>query len=498
MILAMSTAPPPMPGPTMTPALPPRTPDPGSSRMSKVAWVLMLVLTACTVGVNQSELFVPPPEKAETVEITPPGMDEFSLAAKAIVKVAYSPFIQSADERVQLLGNVEGSARHPVDKFRAAIVTWDLSGPADAEKALDRLSKKLSKDKKESPQLVADIHLLRAVMADGPGSLSPEEREGLTERHGWFGKLALSHGAKKSDPERAALIKGGAKIVLAVLAGCIVAVGAFVAGCVFCVLAIVRLVQGRFRPAFVPPAPGGSIFIETLAVFVFVFLVVMKLGFTVLASVVKEPPAWFETAALAAQWSMVIVPLYPLLRGVPFGDLRQRIGWHSGKGVWTEIGAGLAAYLAGLPLLGVAFGVTLILVLLYQVILTASGHPDAGPPPNRIVEVMTSVSGLQLFLLFTLATIWAPLVEESLFRGALYRTLRSRWGIVASAVVSALFFGLMHGYAFFMLLPVITLGFVFALTREWRGGLIGPMVAHGLHNGNVLTLALVVVAAIKD
>jgi membrane protease YdiL (CAAX protease family) len=33
---------------------------------------------------------------------------------------------------------------------------------------------------------------------------------------------------------------------------------------------------------------------------------------------------------------------------------------------------------------------------------------------------------------------------------------------------------------------------VFALIREWRGSLIGPIVAHAVHNGFVITLILLV------
>jgi membrane protease YdiL (CAAX protease family) len=77
------------------------------------------------------------------------------------------------------------------------------------------------------------------------------------------------------------------------------------------------------------------------------------------------------------------------------------------------------------------------------------------------------------------------------FRGALYRHLRSRISVAAAAVLTALGFGLMHGYPIIMLGPVISLGAGFALMREWRGSIIASMTAHCIHNAGVLTLVLV-------
>jgi len=48
------------------------------------------------------------------------------------------------------------------------------------------------------------------------------------------------------------------------------------------------------------------------------------------------------------------------------------------------------------------------------------------------------ILGLMLMVLL------APVVEELVFRGLLYRMLRERWGIVLSVAVSAVFFSLVH------------------------------------------------------
>ena len=56
----------------------------------------------------------------------------------------------------------------------------------------------------------------------------------------------------------------------------------------------------------------------------------------------------------------------------------------------------------------------------------------------------------------------------------------------------------MHGYEFVMLLPVMSLGFGFALMREWRGSLIASMTAHLLHNGTALTFMFAFLSVLKD
>jgi len=82
-------------------------------------------------------------------------------------------------------------------------------------------------------------------------------------------------------------------------------------------------------------------------------------------------------------------------------------------------------------------------------------------------------------------------VEESIFRGALFRHLRSRMGMIAAAIASAVVFGGMHGYEWMMLSPVIALGLIFAMMRDRRGSLIGPVVMHALHNGVLMACMLV-------
>src|SRR5262249_55047663 len=115
-----------------------------------------------------------------------------------------------------------------------------------------------------------------------------------------------------------------------------------------------------------------------------------------------------------------------------------------------------------------------------------------------IAELLGKGSTYALIMLYVLASVWAPIVEEAVFRGSLYRHLRSRMGVIAAALLSAVTFGFMHGYSAILLGPVICLGFVFALMREWRGSLIASMTAHCMHNATLLAIALLALSALKD
>ena len=93
------------------------------------------------------------------------------------------------------------------------------------------------------------------------------------------------------------------------------------------------------------------------------------------------------------------------------------------------------------------------------------------------------------------ACILAPIVEETMFRGVLYRNLRemtNRRGFTFSFLVSGLLasfiFAVIHpqGLIFVPLLMSLALGF--SILREWRGSLIAPMIAHAIQNGLVTTI----------
>jgi membrane protease YdiL (CAAX protease family) len=274
---------------------------------------------------------------------------------------------------------------------------------------------------------------------------------------------------------------------------------AVVGGIGCCIAMIVMVATGKVKARFDPPAPGGSVYLEMLPVFAAAFLGV-KIGLSSIISVMygtASTPDWMILASLGLQWMLVAIIAWPRLRGVPWSRARMDLGWHSGRGVLREMAAGLFGYFAALPLLFLAMAVTVVYMLIRNAMRASRGEPPA-QPDNAILEIITKAGTAELVLVFLLATVWAPLVEETIFRGGVYRHLRSRVPMLVAAVISAIAFGVMHGYEFLMLLPVMTLGFSFALIREWRGSLVGSMFVHGLHNATVMCFLLAAMSILRD
>jgi membrane protease YdiL (CAAX protease family) len=52
---------------------------------------------------------------------------------------------------------------------------------------------------------------------------------------------------------------------------------------------------------------------------------------------------------------------------------------------------------------------------------------------NPVLELVQGADVLAILLLVSLATVWAPVAEEIVFRGALYRHVRARRGVSSRA-----------------------------------------------------------------
>jgi membrane protease YdiL (CAAX protease family) len=443
----------------------------------------LIVVALQQMGALQSP---PPPVPTQTVQ-APAAGDQPELATKMMVRL--SEWLGNDPKNASMM---VGNTLHPesepgnVHAFRDSLTRAYFFGSQGWQSELDGLTKPLVpwsfEGADEDAKIVASI--LRGE------SVSDEARARLAERHGFYGKLAGVLDKPATDPTRAALLAGGGRLV-AVLAGLgMLLLGVFLAALVCSIVAAINLLARdatlRVRWRLDVPAVGGSVLLETVAVFVAGFCA-LKLVLAGLEAVLPEAQhGVLGTVAMTLQWALILTPLWALTQGVSWAQLRQLLGLHKGEGLFKEIGCGLFAYFAGLPLVFVAIVVSLIAILVQGLV---SG-PGGGAPSNPIAELVTSAGAFELFMLFALASIWAPLVEETIFRGAFYRHIRGKRGVVLSGVVSAVLFAVMHGYPFFLLAPVTVLGFNFAMMREWRGSLVAPIVMHSLHNATTLIVVV--------
>jgi membrane protease YdiL (CAAX protease family) len=90
-------------------------------------------------------------------------------------------------------------------------------------------------------------------------------------------------------------------------------------------------------------------------------------------------------------------------------------------------------------------------------------------------------------LIFALvsACLLAPLAEEILYRGVLFRSLWNRIGVIPGAVVSAAVFAILHFYDGYGLLSVGFFGLTCALLYAGTGSLVAVVMLHVLYNASI-------------
>lgn len=479
-----------------TPAAPP-PPDPGSRGAAVLAWLVLLVVLPLVIVIQQLQAH--DVIEADPAKISAPAGDSVEVSARMGTRMAYKMPAAAPSFQTQ----VDQAAETPLQRFRAAITAGELDGPEEAAHRLGDVIYDLEQDDRNDydpddendqarkTQLLADAETLRpyyrdiAADAGTVPALDESTYQGLEERHGFFAELARIARLPKGSEERKALLDG-ALVPFGIMALMMAAMGgAVLVGLGLGITALVLIAGKRVPITMDRPAAGGSVYLETAVLFVVCFAL-LQLAQVVAAMISKDAAMVAGAVALPAQWLLLLVPLWPLARGVSWSQIRDDLGLRAPRGVMTEVFMGAVGYLALLPILLAGIGVMLVLLLLQESFFPSETEGLA--PANPMLEMVRGLDPVLMVLFFTLATIWAPLCEELVFRGALFRHMRARLAMPLAAVFSALVFGMMHGYAGVQLIPVIIIGFNFALIRAWRGSLYGCIAGHALNNAVVLSL----------
>ncbi|MGQ9900897.1 MAG: lysostaphin resistance A-like protein [Fimbriimonadales bacterium] len=174
----------------------------------------------------------------------------------------------------------------------------------------------------------------------------------------------------------------------------------------------------------------------------------------------------------------VLLPLIYLVSLRGQADAVGRIEWFRG-GFWRQMGAAFAGYAAYVPILSV-------LLIITMRIAPALPAEQTNPIGERAVEMQSVLSWLWLFLQ---AAVLAPIIEEIVFRGVLFKVLWQRTGRVwLSAFVSGYLFAVIHPQFLGGILPITVLGTILALVYAHTRSLLPCMVIHALNNGLITLL----------
>lgn len=456
--------------------------------VSRPTWLWLLVLTLAGLAAWIQHLPPPPaptPPTGPQASVAPHSSGDF-MRPMAKMFVAGAHYVEDPAIKSQLAGFVEDQlapiAATPRDQLRLAIV-YDAVG--DTTKALAELDKiKLDQADEDTK---ADIETA-TTMLQGNGA-SPDAAKALQDRQGWYGQLVATRDLAKTDPVREPVVTAGLPLLIIIFAGGLLFAFMFLAGIVLWVVALALGASGRLRPYSPQPLLHGPIGLEMVTLF-FLAFILMQVIAAPLASVLSGSlglPA--EAVVLMLQWSLVALLAWPLLRGVPGAEARRALGLHSGRGFFRELGVGVLGYMAGLPMLAIGAVISLIATFIYHQITNPGNTPDPNAfAQHPIIDKAASAGPLFLLMIATLAVVWAPLVEETIFRGALYPELRRKLGWIAGAAITGLIFAIVHPIPWLMLTPWVMLGLHFSLLRHWRGSLIAPMTAHFLQNAGAITM----------
>jgi len=352
-----------------------------------------------------------------------------ALFARALTEKSKVPFDSGMAE--QQLAVLEEFEREPEDRADRAVLAGELFDSAAARKVLESVPDGLP--------------LLRRLYGDG--ELTDEERAELADR-GWYGRLASVHGLPDDDPRRAELLDSsrGSATVLFWLTS--LALLAFAGGFALFVMTLMRLRRGELRARFRlhDQGSGDLVWLQTA---------VLGLAGVLALSIGLLRNVGLPTSILTG---LLFLPMFwPLLRGVSVAEWRGALGLLRGEGVLREM-------------------IRLIAI---------TGWDVSHPVQESVTDPDAPVWGILLA-----ACVWAPLIEETIFRGALYRYLRPSLSLVGSSVLTGAIFAFVHPQGLALMPALGAVGIVLALLREWRGSLIGCMTAHALHNGVLLTAAL--------
>ena len=421
------------------------------------------------------------------------------------ITLAMSEWMPSGDASASLMLQQQyaalGASEDPVDRLCAAALDARFGDPTEAL----QVTRELAAVGKDSgwPELeraaMIQALVIETVIAqeqgDADATVDPALLESLQGSMGWYG-VFLSD-MLQPDPTFRARESASAIRMLAALGGfgCMVAIGGLI-GLAWLAIAAWRALSHPSALSRAPRADEGDRYAWT---FIAIFGLMLGLGF-VLSVLFGGSGATAEPApeaqqmgigGLALQMLVMLIPLvglaYACRGGRSWSQVRQDVGLTAGRGVVHEIGYGVLTWCGAVPLAAVGFVVAFILSA-----LTGQSVSDATHP---IQEAIAEGGVAMRIALLVLAAVVAPLVEEIVFRGVLYRHLRERLGglgqfasFMVAALASSALFAAIHPQGIVFAPILAGLGFAFCIARELRGSLIAPMVAHGINNALIVGL----------
>ena len=407
-----------------------------------------------------------------------------------------------------------GADSDPAKRLRVSAFAAQMVGPQEALKQLDAVAdmQSLSPDERR----LCDV--LRRLYRDQQHgwvfhpSVNDADVQWLHEQLGWFAYAALypvksgevleqqATAAGDRGPAlieqyrtgRAAMHDRAMQMLLVAIIAVAVVLSVLAAGFIALPVFLFLWMIGVVRVGLKPGIAHGGVYAETFALWLLFYGGLLIGGDLLLHDLVPS----VVRGVVFMPLSLVFV-FWPVLRGVPWRQVRQDIGWTMGRRPLLEPFCGWASYLANVPAMVIGFILTITLAAGYAQLQSATGGGAPLPPTHPVLEQFTHPNPTTLVLTFFLMSVVAPVVEETMFRGFLHRHLREVFftrrpllGGISTALVVNVIFAAIHPQGVFFIPVLAALACGFSLAREWRGTLLPSMFAHGTHNFMQGVLAL--------
>ena len=445
-----------------------------------LAWGVILLMTALVIGAPRNGL---------DAEAEPETLDQVLFTLQAQYLLGTAQLFQD-QQHAAIERTLEGwKATNDWQRKRLAVLAGEVQGPDAGLQRLREVQAPAHEPGEESEE-GSSVQILTRVFEDysqdewSAPSITPEERELLKSQLGWFGKLALAPPGQES-PLREQVIAEARQTFFSIIAA-VVAVGVVGILGLFVLLVFGALLFSGKLSGMKVDRGYGEVYLETFAVWLVLFL-----GLSVGTSL------WLGSEALAAVGLIslggsLLALVWPRLRGVSWPRLREDMGWTTGRGLVRECLFGLGCYAMAIPLIFLA-------AILTSIAVGIAGDPG-GPgdmPVHPIANWLAGATWSQVMQVIVLACVVAPIVEEIMFRGLLYRHLREAtdsprgWpSVVFSALVASVLFAVLHPQGLPAVPGIVGIALALACMREWRTTLVPSIVAHAVNNG-VIMLVLI-------
>ena len=325
-----------------------------------------------------------------------------------------------------------------------------------------------------------------------------KDRDFLTDQMGWVGALGLVPENSPDTVGRQDLIDEAFNTVIKLICFLLAGIAALIGGLVAAVIFVVKLNQRAIVGNFSTLKERSHLYLETFAIWMVLF-VVLQIGVAIVSPMLPLKGALASMLiSLVIFFGSLVALVWPLFNGVPFSTVRKDIGWTVGN-PFKEIGAGIVGYVSMLPVMVVVMIGVLIIVGVVAGISGGGGGSEFAPiggDGHPIQQEIASGETMAWIGVVLLACVAAPIVEETVFRGVLYRYLRDssgkRWARAASVlfacVVNGFIFAAIHPQGIIGIPILMTLAIGMSLAREWRDSLIAPMTMHAINNSMVTCL----------